>query len=426
MSKRTKSPRLIWRSRPDVVATVQDQTTQAEHLARIPGQDRLTDPRTNPAVRAVADQLRNEQHRLLLQAEHVRAKRRHRVHDRRAADAELTLEAIQRARQASSPARSVLALHRGRIRFLGAALTASVVLSTGSAAGVNQLAVNLDAPALTGWVAEIGMVGLSTLAILYRAHLSQHGWTAGRAHNWLLWALAVVPLLASVAANALSAGPVGVACSIGAATFGAFAHLIGDASAEALRARAAEVTGDDEDRLRAVALGEALFSAPHAPHAHGGEDRAEPAHAEEPARPHTEPRTETAPHPAPPHRTEAPAQPAHAAAPHTAQDTAPHTDTPAQPARRTATVTPINGARAEWAARIADEIRTARAEGRTWEPDYDNLMARTNFKRRWCEARVAEARTLAARTPHAEPAHPREPHADDGDPERADRTGTDA
>ncbi|TDD27353.1 hypothetical protein E1287_34620 [Actinomadura sp. KC06] len=150
--------------------------------------------------------------------------------------------------------------------------------------------------------------------------------------------------------------------------------------------------------------------------------RTDGPHTPVPARPHTTPRTQEAPQtfPAPHAEPPAPAGEREPASP------APH-DSPHAAAARGATVTSINGAatRAEWSARIADEIRTARADGRTWEPDYDDLMARTGFKRRWCEARVQEARTEVARTDRAEAARPREPHADGDDPERADRTGTD-
>lgn len=245
-----------------VVATVEERTAAAAHLARIADQDKLADPRTNPEVRPMVDALRNAQQRMLLRAEHGRTERRFRITDRHAADAELTLEAILQARQANSPARSVLALHRGRARFMGAALTASVALSCGSAAGVEALATANGAPELTGYVAEVGMVGLSTMAILYRSHLSQHGWDGGGWKDTVLWAMAIVPLLASVAANAAGAGPVGVACSIGAAAFGVFSHLIGDASSEALLAKAREVSGEDEAGLRAVAMGDDVFSAP--------------------------------------------------------------------------------------------------------------------------------------------------------------------
>jgi hypothetical protein len=255
--------KLMWKhTTPPVVATVKDQTAQAEDLARIPGQDRLTDPRTNPAVRALLDDLRDEQHRMLLEAEHGRAKRRHRVDDRHRSEAELTLQAILQAKQASSPARSVLALHRGRTWFMGGSLAASVALSVGSAFGVGHLADELGAPKVTGWVAEVGMVGLSTIVILYLAHLFRHGWVPPALHRFLLGFLAIGPLLASVVANAFGAGPVGVACSVGAALFGVFSHIVSDNSAGALRKKAAEVGREDERALRATALGDDLFAVP--------------------------------------------------------------------------------------------------------------------------------------------------------------------
>lgn len=255
--------KLMWKhTRPPVVESVQDQTAQAADLARIPGQDMLTDPRTNPAVRALLDHLRNEQHRMQLEAEHGRAKRRHRVDDRHRAEAELTLHAILQAKQASSPARSVLALHRGRTWFMGASLTASVSLSVGSAFGVGHLADELGAPKVTGWVAEVGMVGLSTITILYLAHLFRHGWVPSALHRLLLGFLAIGPLLGSVVANSFGAGPVGVACSVGAALFGVFSHLVSDNSAGALRKKADEVGMEDAQTLRATALGDDLFALP--------------------------------------------------------------------------------------------------------------------------------------------------------------------
>lgn len=270
--------KLMWKhTTPPVVESVQDQTTKAEHLARIPGQDRLTDPRTNPAVRALLDHLRNEQHRMQLEAEHGRAKRRHRVDDRHRAEAELTLHAILQAKQASSPARSVLALHRGRAWFMGASLTASVSLSVGSAFGVGHLADKLGAPKVTGWVAEVGMVGLSTIVILYLAHLFRHGWVPSALHRMLLGFLAIGPLLGSVVANAFGAGPVGVACSVGAALFGVFSHLVSDNSAGALRKKADEVGMEDAQTLRATALGDDLFALPSG-HANG--DHTDSGHTE--------------------------------------------------------------------------------------------------------------------------------------------------
>ncbi|WP_141576088.1 hypothetical protein [Actinomadura sp. WMMA1423] len=49
-----------------------------------------------------------------------------------------------------------------------------------------------------------------------------------------------------------------------------------------------------------------------------------------------------------------------------------------------------------WARALAEEIRTATEQSRTWEPDYPALMARTRYGKSWCEKRVREAKALAA------------------------------
>src|SRR5690606_8952055 len=156
---------------PSVVDAVREQTEQAAALAEIDGQDRLADPRLNPATRRRADELRTEQLTRALDAEHSRLLRRHRVADRHAAEAEETLQAIALARQAASPARSVLALHRGKRLYLRLSLAASLTLSAGSAMGVEAAARALNAPTGSGYIAEVGLTGLSTAVILYRAHL---------------------------------------------------------------------------------------------------------------------------------------------------------------------------------------------------------------------------------------------------------------
>ena len=146
----------------NVVAAVAQQTAEAADLARIDGQHRLASPHTNPAVRTHADELRDDEHRRALSALHTRALRKLRVADRRADNAERTLEVLQAAREMSSPARSVLALHKGRTRFMGAALGASLTLSAGSAIGVAALAVKHGSPAEIGYIAEVGLTGLTT------------------------------------------------------------------------------------------------------------------------------------------------------------------------------------------------------------------------------------------------------------------------
>ena len=249
-------------ARPDVVASVEEQTCQAASLARIAGQARLMDPRTNPAVRAHADRLRDDQQRRALEAEHARVLRRHRVADRRAEAAERTLEVIRAAQQMSSPARSVLALHQGRRRFLGVSMAASLALSVGSAMGVADLAAQHGTDRIVGYLAEVGLTGLSTMAILYRSHLGVHGTPIerGSRQSRVLWLLTVVPLLAGITANALAHGAVGVFCAVGAAAFATLAHLISDQSGAALRSRAGEVTDVDVAELEATAMGDDLFT----------------------------------------------------------------------------------------------------------------------------------------------------------------------
>ena len=63
-------------------------------------------------------------------------------------------------------------------------------------------------------------------------------------------------------------------------------------------------------------------------------------------------------------------------------------DDPAPPVDRNALV-----------AGLADEIRDAITAGERWAPDYDALMARTGYRRSWCEKAVRDARTLAFNGP---------------------------
>ena len=261
---------------PSVVSTVQDQTAQAENLARIPGQDRLTDPRTNPAVRPHADRLRDVQHRLALDAEHGRIRRRHRVEDQRASHAEKSLEALQEAKEASSPARSVLALHASRARYMRVSLATSIVLAFGSARGLEQIASEYkNIPAGSGYIAEVGLTGLATIVILAKSDLAQHGGKTKGWQNNALWLLMVGPLLASMAANIHGGNVIGAICAAGAAAFSLFSYIVADAFAVSARAQAKNVTGDDEADLRKIAVGDDLFSA-RTEEVHQGEVQAVP------------------------------------------------------------------------------------------------------------------------------------------------------
>ncbi|MBB4929194.1 hypothetical protein F4561_005604 [Lipingzhangella halophila] len=266
------------RREPSVVTDVAAQTQQAAALAATEYQDLLADPRTNPAVRAHHDTLRDAQQRDELEAAHRRAVRRGRVADRRAAHAERTLEAIAAARESISPARAVTTLQQGRRRFLGGALAASVALSAGSAMGLAAVSVHTGGPALAGYLAEVCLTVMTTVAILYRSHIDQASaaeenadaptWEGWR-HRVLL-ALVVAPLATSIVANlagwvaGAAVSPINALCALGAGAAGAFAFLVSDVSSRAVRTNAAAVNDSDEDELRQVATEGDPFADEHA------------------------------------------------------------------------------------------------------------------------------------------------------------------
>ncbi|MGI5422971.1 hypothetical protein [Actinomadura luteofluorescens] len=261
-------PTLMWRrtGKPGVAEDVERRATEAAQLAKIPGQNRLTDPRTNPAVRPHADRLRDDQHRKALDYGHARTLRGLRVEDRRASHAEKALEAIQAAREASSPAKSVLFLHGRRNLYMQISLFTSVALAGGSAMGLEKLAENYKhIPQGSGIIAEVGLTGLATLVILARSDLAQHSTDSLKQtdwRNWALWVLMVLPLAASMAANVHGGNFLGAVCAAGAAAFSLFSYVVGVLFADAANGQAKKVTGDDEDALREIASGDALLAQP--------------------------------------------------------------------------------------------------------------------------------------------------------------------
>ena len=261
-------PTLLWRrtGKPGVAEDVERRASEAAQLAKIPGQNRLTDPRTNPAVRPHADRLRDDEHRKALDYGHARTLRGLRVEDRRASHAEKALEAIQAAREASSPAKSVLFLHGRRNLYMQISLFTSVALAGGSAMGLEKLAENYrHIPQGSGIISEVGLTGLATLVILARSDLAQHSTESLRQsdwRNWALWVLMVVPLAASMAANVHGGNFLGALCAAGAAAFSLFSYVVGVLFADAAKGQAKKVTGDQVDKLREIATGDALLAEP--------------------------------------------------------------------------------------------------------------------------------------------------------------------
>jgi hypothetical protein len=268
-------PKLMWRGRTSKPATnvVQDvarRTEEAAQLAKISGQNRLTDPRTNPAVRAHADRLLNKEHERALDAAFARKMRRHRVNERRAGHAERALNAIQEAQEARSPAESVLFLHRRRKLYVRLSLLLSVGLAGGSAMGLESLAEDHNIPVGTGYIVELGLTCLATIAIQARADLSQHravpedpaqaekkDW-----RDWVLWALVVMPLTASMAANVHGHNVLGALCAAGAAAFSLFSYIVSDLFASAAKRQSEKVAREDEKVLRDIASGDDLLAEP--------------------------------------------------------------------------------------------------------------------------------------------------------------------
>ena len=270
-------PRLMWRRGADrspttsVVEDVARRTAEAAQLAKIAGQNRLTDPRTNPAVRAHADRLLNKEHERTLDAAYARKMRRHRVEERRAGHAERALGAIQEAQEARSPAESVLFLHRRRKLYMRMSMVLSVGLAGGSAMGLENLAEQLHVPAGSGYIVEGGLTWLATVAIQARADLAQHSVPTDHKdekRDWrtaTLWMLMVVPLTVSMAANVHGHNIIGALCAAGAAAFGLFSYVVSDLFAGAAKAQAARVAREDEKELRDVASGDDLSSQPERP-----------------------------------------------------------------------------------------------------------------------------------------------------------------
>ena len=220
----------------DVVADLQERTRQAQELAAIPRQELLADPRLNPATRAQADALEAARLRERLDLDHRRVMRSEREADRRATEAVRAAEAVDRARAATDPAYTVLALVRNRGRFAAVALGASLLLSVGSAMGLEAAVTTHypDAPTGIGYVGEIALTGMSTAAIIWAGLLARGNTFPVGPWRTALIALIVGPLIVSIVGSVIGSGPVGAVASIGSAAFAWFSYLVSVTSSEAI------------------------------------------------------------------------------------------------------------------------------------------------------------------------------------------------
>ena len=222
-------------SSPVTPEEIQRTVQAAKSLASIPGQELLEDPALNPATRERYDQLTAERLEAALQADHRRKLAEAAEQARQVEESAQVAAIIDQARRATSPARTILDMSRHQRRFGRISLAASLLLSVGSAIGLGAWVDSTGGPMPVGWVAEIGLTGLSTAVIVWRGLLARAGTQVDDRTGRLFLALMVVPLLVSIVGSYLGTGPVGVACSLGSALFAGLTYLINTSAADAIK-----------------------------------------------------------------------------------------------------------------------------------------------------------------------------------------------
>lgn len=220
----------------DVPATVDATEVQkavqaAKTLASIPGQELLEEAAHNPATRPKYDTLTARRLERELELTHKRRLRAAEEADRKEGETAEIDRAIAAARKATSPARTVLDMTRHQRTFGRVVLTASLALSIGSAMGMAELVAGMDGPVPVGYLAEVGLTGLSTTVIIWRGILARAGAEVEDTTQKLFAFLVAVPLLVSIVGSSIGSGPVGAACSIGSALFAGLAYLINTSAA---------------------------------------------------------------------------------------------------------------------------------------------------------------------------------------------------
>jgi len=233
-------------SSPVTPEEIQRTVQAAKSLASIPGQELLEDPALNPATRERYDQLTAERLEAALQADHRRKLAEAAEQARQVEESAQVAAIIDQARRATSPARTILDMSRHQRRFGRISLAASLLLSVGSAIGLGAWVDSTGGPMPVGWVAEIGLTGLSTAVIVWRGLLARAGTRIDDRTGRLFLALMVVPLLVSVVGSYLGTGPVGVACSLGSALFAGLTYLINTSAADAIKQSITKI--DDDER----------------------------------------------------------------------------------------------------------------------------------------------------------------------------------
>ncbi|MFE0270509.1 hypothetical protein ACFWZ7_26195 [Nocardiopsis alba] len=220
----------------DVVATLQEQVRQAQALAAVPEQKLLADARLNPQTRATADRLQAERLSTGLEMEHRRELRRVREIDRQEEERIRAAAAVDAARAATDESYTLLDMVRSRKTFSRVCLGASIVLSVGSAMGLEAAVATHypDAPDGIGYISEVALTGMATAAIIWAGKLAAARSLPTGPAGAALVAMIAVPLVVSIIGSTIGSGPVGAVPSMGAAVFSAMAYLVATTSATAI------------------------------------------------------------------------------------------------------------------------------------------------------------------------------------------------
>ncbi|WP_017578571.1 hypothetical protein [Nocardiopsis kunsanensis] len=211
----------------DVVADLQRRTQQAQALHSVPRTELLANPRLNPETRALSDELTARRLQTELELEHKRQLRRERERDRIEERAARKAAAIDSARDANSNESIALDMTTSRKRYVVGALVGSLICSVGSAAGVDAAVQAAYPGTLTGlgYLAEVGMTGMATMAIAWRGGLARSRAVISGLPVPVLNAMIAFPLIASIVASTAGSGPIGAVCSVSAALFAWMAYL---------------------------------------------------------------------------------------------------------------------------------------------------------------------------------------------------------
>lgn len=265
---------------PEATARALQETVQAaKSLSSVPDQELLENPALNPATRSKYDELTAERLQEELDLAHRRKLRAAQEGDRKEGERAETDRAIAAARRATSPAKAITDMTRHQRVFGRIVLGASLLLSVGSAIGLAALVESMGGPVPVGYLAEIGLTGLSTTVIIWAGILARSGTTISKTTMKLFACLIAGPLLVSIVGSSLGSGPVGAACSIGSALFAGLAYLITTTSSEAIGQALVKI--DHHEQLRWAPVATPGSTRPQTPAAPGNPGPAQTGIGEE-------------------------------------------------------------------------------------------------------------------------------------------------